>query len=110
GAVAVRDFNGDGRPDLVVGTASRLAVMLNLGHATFGPAVSTGISQPAPVAIADFNNDGKLDLAAYGQIALGRGDGTFLPPRPTALSWFAAEAADFNRDGLTDLAVIQAGA
>src|SRR3954447_17846297 len=64
GALAVGDFNGDGRPDLVVGTVSGLAVMLNSGHTTFGPAVATGIAQPAPVAIADFNRDGKLDLAA----------------------------------------------
>src|SRR5215472_4613591 len=63
--LAVGDFNGDGRPDLVTASASGLAVMLNLSHASFGPAISTGISQPAPVAIADFNRDGNLDLAAY---------------------------------------------
>ena len=103
GALAVGDFNGDRRPDLVVGTASGLAVMLNLGHGTFGPAISTGIWQPAPAALADFNKDGKLDLAASGQIAFGRGDGTFLPPRPTSPTWFVAETGDFNRDGLPDL-------
>lgn len=108
--LAVGDFNGDGRPDLVVGMESGLTVMLNLGHATFGPAISTGLSQPAPVAIADFNNDGKLDLAAYGQIAFGRGDGTFESPRPMSPTWFVAETADFNRDGVPDLAVVQIGA
>ena len=109
-ALAVGDFKGDGHPDLVLATASGLAVMLNLGHASFGPAISTGISQPAPAAIADFNKDGKLDLAAYGQIAFGRGDGTFLTPQPISPTWFVAEAGDFNRDGLPDLAVIQTGA
>jgi uncharacterized protein (TIGR03437 family) len=108
GVLVVGGFNGDGRLDVVVATASGLAVILNLGHASFGPAISTGISQPAPVAIADFNKDGKLDLAAYGQIAFGRGDGTFLPPRPTSPTWFVAAAANFNGDALPDLAVIQA--
>ena len=57
GNIAVGDFNGDGRPDLVVGMAGGLAVMLNLGHGTFGPAIPTGILQPAPAAIADFKHD-----------------------------------------------------
>ena len=75
-ALAVGDFNGDGRPDLLLATESGLAVMLNQGRAAFGPAISTGISDhAASIAIADFNKDGKLDLAADGQIALGRGDG-----------------------------------
>jgi uncharacterized protein (TIGR03437 family) len=110
GSIAPGDFNGDGRLDLVVGMAGGLAVMLNLGHGAFGPAISTGILQPAPVAIADFNHDGKLDLAASGQIALGRGDGTFGPPRPMSPTWFVAEAGDFNGDGLPDLAAVQTGA
>jgi uncharacterized protein (TIGR03437 family) len=111
GALAVGEFNGDGRPDLVVSTASGFAVMLNLGHAVFGPAISTGFSQSSgPVVIADFNHDGKLDLAASSQIAFGRGDGAFDTPRPMSPTWFAGETADFNGDGLPDLAVIQTGA
>ncbi|HEY1341723.1 MAG TPA: VCBS repeat-containing protein, partial [Bryobacteraceae bacterium] len=108
--IAVGDFNGDGRPDLAAGMAGGIAVMLNRGRAAFGPAIYTGIPQPAPVAIADFNLDGKVDVAAYGQIALGRGDGTFLSPQATSPAWFAAEAGDFNGDGLPDLAAVQTGA
>jgi len=108
--LAAGDFNGDGRPDLVIATASGLAVMLNSGHASFAPAILTGILRPVPAAIADFNGDGKLDLAADGQIAFGRGDGSFLSPRPMSPGWFVAETADFNRDGVADLAAVQMGA
>src|ERR1039457_331276 len=64
-AVAVGDFNRDGKPDLAVATGSgNIAVLLGNGAGTFRPAVEYPVgSQAAYVVAGDFNADGKLDLA-----------------------------------------------
>ncbi|HWZ82406.1 MAG TPA: FG-GAP-like repeat-containing protein [Terriglobales bacterium] len=78
-AMAVADFNGDGKPDVAVvscgpagGTACPngkgvLAVLLNNGNGTFQPAQiyatkGTIAGGGAPVVAADINGDGKPDL------------------------------------------------
>jgi uncharacterized protein (TIGR03437 family) len=65
------------------------------------------------IVTADFNSDGRLDLAVSNvinnsvSVALGRGDGTFLPgvEFPCGRSPQGIAAADFTGDGLLDLAV-----
>src|SRR5262249_49848421 len=74
---------------------------------------------PFGLDVGDLNGDGKLDLAVIGLTAsgpaelavlLGRGDGTFAPPRhfdgPPVTGFVpvvSVRVADFNRDGHADL-------
>ena len=118
----VGDFNRDGIKDLAIGAENtQLYTLLGVGDGTFvqqptillvpgGDLFSAGND----VAVADFNRDTIQDLAvALGNgdgtaIVLGHGDGTFGEPfrildnaidAPQSLA-----AADYNRDGLVDLA------
>jgi DNA-binding CsgD family transcriptional regulator len=116
-AVAVGDFNGDGRPDLALAKAGSMevSIMLGNGDGTFEPAASyTMKGSPKSIAVGDFNGDGKLDLAVIiadsGEISimLGNGNGTFQAAanHGTGNSLLAIAAGDFNGDGVPDLAVI----
>jgi uncharacterized protein (TIGR03437 family) len=107
-AITIGDFNGDGRPDVVLNSLEGFSVMLNsasgLGAPKFYPFRTCG----APV-MADFNGDGKLDLYMAescdfaGSMLLGRGDGTFSTPREIPNCNYAA-VGDLNKDGIPDLA------
>src|SRR6516225_9992972 len=64
-SVAIGDFNGDGKPDLVTANngSYNLSVLLGNGHGTFQAAVNYAVGQPPVfVTVGDFNGDGKLDL------------------------------------------------
>ena len=125
-SVAVGDFNGDGKPDLAISNVASGNVTVLLGNGTGGFTAAPGSpfavgAYPESVAVADFNADGKLDLAVAGvglyqstglnvTVLLGDGAGGFTAApggasatgdAPTALA-----VADFNEDGLPDLAVI----
>lgn len=72
---------------------------------------------PQFTAVADFNRDGKLDIVASNSngvisLLLGNGNGTFQNPRQIASLPAGSDpvvAADFNRDGNADLAVLEPG-
>ncbi len=87
--VAVADFNGDGKKDLVTADFfdNEAAVLLGNGDGTFGPPVSFAAGYaPNYVTALDINGDGKQDLAVSdylgnsGAILLSIGDGTFGNP------------------------------
>jgi len=119
------DFNGDGKLDLALvtgGNPGNLLIMLNNGDGTFPASPIVGPTMgiyPLFVAAADLNGDGKLDVVACDQlqktnnvyVALGNGDGTF----QTATAYTAGQAtqalviADFNGDGIPDIAVANTG-
>ena len=131
-SLAVGDFNGDGKPDIVVAnsyasvsdcTHGVLGVLKGNGQGTFQPPAIFSVpgNSPRQVAAGDFNGDGKLDLAVVSQpnccldgspgavnILLGNGDGSFLAAvsyssgDPFAL---AVAIADLDGDGKLDLAV-----
>jgi hypothetical protein len=116
-AMAVSDFDIDGRQDLAVATGVvGVLIFLGNGDGTFQStdALEGGLGADS-VAAADFNHDGKTDLATNASpvfeeisVYLGSGDGTFLPP--TRLHTGAAPGQilvrDFDQNGRDDLAVL----
>jgi hypothetical protein len=117
-ALAAGDFNQDGILDLAIGGASSNQVLILLGDGQGGFAngglFPTGLA-PSSIAVADFNRDGYPDLAVTNKqsstvtILLGNGTGVFSPASgtPPATDSYpdAVAAADFDGDGIPDLAV-----
>ena len=116
-SVAVGDFNGDSKADLVVANYGQntVGVLLGNGNGTFQAYVDYLVGRyPISVAVEDFNGDGKPDLAVANQssasvsVLLGIGNGTFQDPRPhfaTGKDPGSLAAEDLNGDGKPDLAV-----
>jgi hypothetical protein len=137
-AVAVGDFNGDGKPDLAVANmfasfVGTVSVLLNTTPT--GAAVPTFATQrtfdtgsaPYSVTVGDFNGDGKPDLAVanwgfFGDVAgsvsvllnrtlKGATTPSFAPQKTFATGNGPRSVAvgDFNGDGKPDLALANWG-
>jgi hypothetical protein len=129
-AVAVADFNHDGKPDLAVVNAgplstptsqSSVSVLLGNGSGSFQPAVTTPVLNSGPgngnaqsVAVGDFNGDGLPDVALNTagpagpavEVLLGQGDGSFRPNHlilPVGQTPLSVAAGDFDGNGALDL-------
>jgi hypothetical protein len=127
--VAVADLNRDSKPDLVVASKCQdsscangaVSVLMGRGDGTFRSAkvYASGGYNTDFVTIGDFNQDGIPDLALASQcsdstcahggvsILLGNGDGTFQTPQTLDSGAKQADGitvADFNGDGIPDLA------
>ena len=126
-SVAVADFNGDGILDLALAnpfnSGGTVSVLLGNGDGSFQAAQVYAVD-PNPVAVvaADLNGDGVTDLvvACAGgaanpgstvDVLLGNGDGTFQAAQSYAAgpSPSFVAVADFNGDGIPDLAVADGG-
>ncbi|MEG4307515.1 FG-GAP-like repeat-containing protein, partial [Microcoleus sp. D3_18a_C4] len=118
-AVAVGDFNGDSRPDLVTANGgNNVSLLLGTGTGSFGAATNFNVGNlPRSVVAGDFNGDGKLDLATANNqsgsvsILLGTGTGSFGAATNfnAGTSPYSVTVGDFNADSKSDLAVANSG-
>ena len=128
-AAVAGDFNKDGKPDLLAtingipncGSGSQFLQGNGNGTFTAGAinCLGGGAFSNAPVA-ADFNADGNLDVIipySAGNFELGpallqgNGNGTFTPTEfyYTGTGAVGAAVADFNGDGMLDVALLNKG-
>lgn len=115
----VRDFNGDGKPDIVTGTYNGIAFLKGNGNGTFQNPVYSNplISFCCQMFAEDVNNDGKLDLVSnvYQSVLVmpGNGDGTFQAPFSYGVNGqiFSGNVigGDFNSDGVADIGMVFQG-
>ncbi len=130
-AVAFRDLNGDGNPDLITANKSSNSVSILLSTTTPGASVpsyaaktdfNTGNS-PYSVAIADMNGDGKPDLAianyssnSVSVLLNSTAPGATTPGFAAKTDFVTGNSptfvaiGDLNGDGKLDLATADSGA
>jgi hypothetical protein len=110
-SLALYDFDGDERLDVAAsGHCTRGGdnfgkVLLGNGDGTFASMISSDFGHCTLPTFGKVNRDSFLDVLAR-RVGFGRGDGGFsdgLELHPSR------RAVDFNRDGLVDLAIVQAG-
>jgi hypothetical protein len=126
--VALDDFNGDGNLDLAaenVGT-STVAVLFGDGKGNFSKPLNLPVGRAEGlgmgIATGDFNHDGKVDLISGNggadslSVVLGKGNGRFVREKdfptgeaPTGEAGEQMVLADFNHDGIPDVATADSG-
>jgi hypothetical protein len=124
-AVAVGDFNGDGKPDLAVTNSPGVSIFLNTtatGATTPSFAANvdfTAQQVPDSIVIADFNGDGKPDIAVTNRFSRSvsvflntTATGATTPSLATRIDFdlgagegFFMAVGDLNADGKPDLAI-----
>jgi hypothetical protein len=126
-AIAIADFNEDGKPDLAIAANIRLYFFLGNGDGTFAATPASPVSVPSPpyddfgspytgpLAVADFNHSGHAGLVVGEEqnqaavILFGQGNGGFSLSSAAfanalGMPISAVQPADFNGDGYLDLA------
>lgn len=117
-ALVVGDFNKDGNPDVILGDGDgTLVEFLGSGKGDMTPAGTIAtLGSVVSIGVGHFTHDGNLDLAVSdvrsnsAAILLGGGDGSFRLVWSFSLPKQGAEfrlaTADFNRDGVADLVIM----
>jgi WD40 repeat protein len=117
-ALIANDFSGDGIPDLLIGSEDGTVMLFPIdgtGRLAQGREIAH-LQSVTSIAVADFNKDGIADIAVSDwrastvTVYFGSGNGSFdrtwsfpLRMRGTAPQ---IATADFNGDGIPDLAVV----
>lgn len=118
--MAVGDFDGDKKKDLIVGHSSdaKVGVLLGNGDGTFKARIDIPALSSGSVTVGDVNGDNKMDVcastaqSANGFILLGNGDGTLQAPVLLGTGSNGTRScvlADFNADGKLDAAFSTTG-
>jgi hypothetical protein len=122
--VVVADTNGDGIPDLIANDDGGIQILFGNGNGTFrsGPATNTGWRAGLNIVATDLTGDGTVDIVITGGpdgdnpplgvgVCLGNGNGTFQDavfypaPNDTGMGGNPV-VADFNGDGIPDIAAV----
>ncbi len=114
--IAIGDFNGDNKQDLLAAHIGYNSVSIRLGNGNGGFSGNTEepvSSHPYALAVGDFDSDGKQDFLVSNEgadlvaVRLGDGTGAFLsmPNVHVGSSPKIISIGDFNLDGKQDFAV-----